>query len=379
MKQSKNGPEVVQAVENYLSLLADVPKARTPEGTELLAEAALAEGRALVELLEAERQRLRETVAYYIGSDGPEDKYLELSETFADEAKRLRKGRSAQARKEELIPILETASELLHDMQQAICNPGDERIQAIFELLRSTYNRRYWRKAHDEYDEFVQSIPAKKLNCRLRALQNKMDIITDELFMLDVLDLRYMEIDWDSEDAKAIPEDELDRYHEEEALKSLYEDDGCSLLDVDSAARFIHGNRKQLTYEQIDGFFRYVRLRELLLNDISDTQRAIAEANPRKAASILPEVLAGDDAKVYWDRLKKAGFIRDNFQRTEGVTRQQTMYIALCFAEALGIKSKWSVFEPLWGIKNLAQEYNKMTESGKCPPRASEIDSLFRN
>ena len=53
------------------------------------------------------------------------------------------------------------------------------------------------------------------------------------------------------------------------------------------------------------------------------------------------------------------------------------MYIAEAFAEKLGIRSKWSVFQRLWNLKNLAQEKWSFQQTGQMPLRAKEIDALF--
>ena len=87
--------------------------------------------------------------------------------------------------------------------------------------------------------------------------------------------------------------------------------------------------------------------------------------------------LATDEAKNYWQRLQKAGFIDANYHLMPNTTRKQAMYIAEMFAERLGIKSKWKTFEQLWGVSNLAQEKWEMLESGSTPSRSNEIDKIF--
>ena len=53
------------------------------------------------------------------------------------------------------------------------------------------------------------------------------------------------------------------------------------------------------------------------------------------------------------------------------------MYIADVFADRLGLKAKWKLFEDFWGIKNLAQEKWEMQQTGVLPPRYQEIDRIF--
>ena len=89
--------------------------------------------------------------------------------------------------------------------------------------------------------------------------------------------------------------------------------------------------------------------------------------------------LTTDEAKKYWLRLEKAGFVDAKCTLMPKTTRKQAMYIAELFAEKLGIKSKWKTFEELWGISNLAQEKWDMQETGSIPSRSKEIDKIFES
>ncbi len=86
-----------------------------------------------------------------------------------------------------------------------------------------------------------------------------------------------------------------------------------------------------------------------------------------------------DEAMKYWDRLKQEKFVDSNFMLLKTTTRQQAMYIADLFAEKLGIKNKWKVFEVFWGIKHLAQERHQMTDKGTSPKRSETIDNIFED
>lgn len=93
----------------------------------------------------------------------------------------------------------------------------------------------------------------------------------------------------------------------------------------------------------------------------------------------MPEILATEQAIIYWKRLQQKGFVDDHYMLLESTTRQQAAYIAELFAEKLGIRTKWKTFEDFWNINNLAQEKNQRTELGKLPSRSSEIDEIFRD
>ena len=96
-----------------------------------------------------------------------------------------------------------------------------------------------------------------------------------------------------------------------------------------------------------------------------------------KGGTAVPDVLASEEAQIYWERLQEAGFTDADHQLLSGVSRKQAMYIALTFAEKLNLTSKWKPFEQLWNKRNLAQEKWNMTETGIMPSRYEEIEELF--
>ena len=135
---------------------------------------------------------------------------------------------------------------------------------------------------------------------------------------------------------------------------------------------------------------RYLHIpREVLWQFVSGI--AFVEAATRKDLAIvideqeeqtvsllhLPKPLATERAQVYWKRLQDAGFVNVDCLLTRRTSRRQAMYIAEAFAEKLGIRSKWSVFQRLWNLKNLAQEKWSFQQTGQMPLRAKEIDALF--
>jgi hypothetical protein len=69
----------------------------------------------------------------------------------------------------------------------------------------------------------------------------------------------------------------------------------------------------------------------------------------------LPEVLATDEAMVFWKKAKAAGWVDANYQPL--ISRTQAALLADAMAERLGIKEKWKVFETLWNRKNMYRDY----------------------
>lgn len=91
-----------------------------------------------------------------------------------------------------------------------------------------------------------------------------------------------------------------------------------------------------------------------------------------------PAELLTTEAQKIWSKLRKAGFIvADGFDLSEGISNNQAAYIADSMARQLMIKKKWKVFEQLWGISNMAQLAGAWQQTGKLPPRASDIDEAM--
>ena len=69
----------------------------------------------------------------------------------------------------------------------------------------------------------------------------------------------------------------------------------------------------------------------------------------------LPEALSTEEAMALWEKVKKAGYVDDNFQPL--ISRTQSALLADAMAERLGIREKWKVFETLWNRKNMYRDY----------------------
>ena len=115
--------------------------------------------------------------------------------------------------------------------------------------------------------------------------------------------------------------------------------------------------------------------------DSLDDEQPLVE-QPPASNSALPEdlsVLFTPEAQVLWQRLRDEGFIvADGYDLAEGVSANQAAYIADRMAEKLQIKKKWKLFQQLWGIPNLAQLAGTWQQTGKLPPRSSDIDKLTK-
>lgn len=124
----------------------------------------------------------------------------------------------------------------------------------------------------------------------------------------------------------------------------------------------------------------------MLPEDLSSTidsldDEQLVEQSPASNSG-LPEDLTSlftPEAQVLWQRLRDEGFIVDDgYALAEGVSANQAAYIADRMAEKLQIKKKWKLFQQLWGIPNLAQLAGTWQQTGKLPPRSSDIDRLMK-
>lgn len=107
--------------------------------------------------------------------------------------------------------------------------------------------------------------------------------------------------------------------------------------------------------------------------ELTDQPQSAGTANEN-----VGELLTAE-AQELWQRLRDAGFIvADGYALAEGVSANQAAYIADRMAEKLRIKKKWKLFQLLWGIPNLGQLAGTWQQTGKLPPRSSDIDKLLK-
>lgn len=124
---------------------------------------------------------------------------------------------------------------------------------------------------------------------------------------------------------------------------------------------------------QINGDVRQLNMGDGVYYESAEKKET--DANQQQGSKAHSDLPAG--AAKYWQLLKEYGFTDDDHLLLASTTRQQAMYIAESFADKFKLKTKWKTFEDIWGIKNLAQEKNRMQETGKLPPRHDEIDRIF--
>ena len=149
-------------------------------------------------------------------------------------------------------------------------------------------------------------------------------------------------------------------------------DDGCLVVNPIKAGIYFFVHRKdKKAKDRRNDFLKYMMKIDLAQQDM--TALRVAEKNA------LPSELGSAEALRYWQRLLEKGFGEDNFKLASETTRKQAMYIAESFAEKLGLRSKWKLFQDFWGINGLAQEKWEMQQTGTMPTRYKEIDEIFKD
>lgn len=89
----------------------------------------------------------------------------------------------------------------------------------------------------------------------------------------------------------------------------------------------------------------------------------------------LPEVLNTQQAKEYFSKAIKAGFM-DNCYQWKGTMYQAALFAEIC-SEKLKIKHKWKTFETLWNVTHLAQTRRESKERFGKVGREKEIIRIF--
>lgn len=94
--------------------------------------------------------------------------------------------------------------------------------------------------------------------------------------------------------------------------------------------------------------------------------------------SVIPKILESTEAQALFAKMIDLGYMEraENGYKWLGVKRDLALFVEL-MSEKFGIRSKWKIFEPLFGVKKLAQERYKAIEvEGNYINK--EIEALFK-
>ena len=239
-----------------------------------------------------------------------------------------------------------------------------------------------YRQVQNEIDRKVEEVEGKKT--QLQVLKSTQDLIEEIERLNAVIDSQQEEIDGLNQQLqdKDTQLKELGKLSAGVAKKS-------SADDVSKAIRIYLNTSKRKTQSKREA--AKTVLLELITAAKLDLSEDIMESlshfddeelaeQPQSTGNVNENVaeLLTAEAQVLWQRLRDAGFIvSDGYALAEGISANQAAYIADRMAEKLQIKKKWKLFQQLWGISNLAQLAGTWQQTGKLPPRSSEIDKLM--
>jgi hypothetical protein len=89
----------------------------------------------------------------------------------------------------------------------------------------------------------------------------------------------------------------------------------------------------------------------------------------------LPEALSTEEAMALWEKVKKAGYVDDNFQPL--ISRTQSALLADAMAERLGIREKWKVFEALWLRTKMYKDYYQALDQKQYLSFLDKLKQIF--
>lgn len=100
------------------------------------------------------------------------------------------------------------------------------------------------------------------------------------------------------------------------------------------------------------------------------------EREKRAEPTVLPEVLATNEAMALWEKVQKAGYVDANYQPL--ISRTQSALLAFEIAKRLDIKDKWKTFEVLWNRRNMYRDYHDALEQHQSLLFRDTLKKLFQ-
>ena len=140
------------------------------------------------------------------------------------------------------------------------------------------------------------------------------------------------------------------------------------LIDYDSYGKYFYKYFHKLSVEEQFALFALDHTLAMIHRDMKPTQQPTQQPTPSPSQkggeqSLLPEVLATDEAMTLWKKAQTAGWVDANYQPL--ISRTQSALLADAIAEKLGIRQKWKTFETLWNRKNMYRDYYQALDQRK--------------
>lgn len=147
--------------------------------------------------------------------------------------------------------------------------------------------------------------------------------------------------------------------------------------------RYINKNPLQLdfrgeTIEQYEKRIVYIQEREAKREKIyNKLKRMIATTNNDYLKVAFPD-LASEDAKRLFSKAVEVGLLDSSLYQPTMKTNREKAVLALVLAKELCLETKvWKIFEPFWGIKNLAVSYAQKVKNWDKLKKETEYKKLL--
>lgn len=140
-----------------------------------------------------------------------------------------------------------------------------------------------------------------------------------------------------------------------QAYQSFLCDDGT--LQMEQFARWVYFNRGRFNNACVEQFLGYYFAEQYL-------QEQMAKVKPKKEVKVavnLPEVLSSADAMVMWKKMQEMQWVDERFHPL--ISQKKAAILASVMADALDLSPRWTPFEQLWRIDDLA---SKLSQAMMC-------------
>lgn len=143
-----------------------------------------------------------------------------------------------------LVDRIDKVIETLKDMQRAIERPSRKTLLCMYDMLENNYDTQYYPKDLDEYENFLVGVPRVVICTTLEGRMLDEESAFKKSGFFDHFGMDFLT-----------------------ATHKLY-NDVSDEWDKESVARYIFGNRKKLTPEQVASFFRFAKMTKRIREDI---------------------------------------------------------------------------------------------------------------
>lgn len=156
-------------------------------------------------------------------------------------------------------------------------------------------------------------------------------------------------------------------------------ENGKYIPDFAKLGRAIYKMRETLTDDDIYNLVWIIRIIERVnknIDDIFPSEHKETKKYTSLDQSAGDYILFSEEAKLIWSKLQQSGIIDENYIPTED-NKNKAAIVANRMMVIINPKPKWSAFEKLWGISNLANKLSKAKNTNYYPEYSNKIDNIL--